>query len=178
MNTKEHNNAKIQEKLDNIINRAICTFNDKESYLLKNDLSERCICSRFAMHITDSLKDTEFSDYIVDVEYNRGLDAQERAIKRICNKRIIVDLIVHKRGYHCYYGFDNLICVEIKKSTDRRGYGDDESRLKNMVNPEYGFCYKVGYMIIANMRKECLRLEIINKYTQKTVGEVCDSKKR
>lgn len=115
--------------LKGIVYSAISTFNKDERYLIKNDLSERCICARFAMHLTEALKGTEYSDYLVDVEYNRGMDGHERAAKRIENAPITVDLIVHKRGIHCRWGFDNLICVEMKKTTDRRGYKDDEARV-------------------------------------------------
>lgn len=57
--------------LRDIVDAAITTFNTEETYLLHNDLSERCICARFAMHLTNALKDTNYQDYIVDVEYNR-----------------------------------------------------------------------------------------------------------
>ena len=87
--------------LKGIVYSAISTFNKDERYLIKNDLSERCICARFAMHLTEALKGTEYSDYLVDVEYNRGMDGHERAAKRIENAPITVDLIVHKRGIHC-----------------------------------------------------------------------------
>ena len=71
--------------LKGIVYSAISTFNKDERYLIKNDLSERCICARFAMHLTEALKGTEYSDYLVDVEYNRGMDGHERAAKRIEN---------------------------------------------------------------------------------------------
>lgn len=152
----------IKKELLNILVDAINNFNREEGYLIKNDLSERCICARFAMHLTTALKDTEYSDYIVDVEYNRGADGIERNTKRLYDDPITVDLIVHKRGYDTTYGFNNLICVEMKKSTDRRGCGSDETRLKNMIDPNFGFCYKTGFMILINM-KNCT-LEIKEQY--------------
>ncbi|MCD8326162.1 MAG: hypothetical protein LUC90_05615 [Lachnospiraceae bacterium] len=93
--------------LKDIVDKAIKTFNEQEKYLLENDLSERCICARFAMHLSNVLKGTEYSEYLVDVEYNRSADGCERGIKRLDNHPITVDLIVHKRGYDCDYGFDN-----------------------------------------------------------------------
>ena len=152
----------IKKELLNILVDAINNFNREEGYLIKNDLSERCICARFAMHLTTALKDTKYSDYIVDVEYNRGADGIERNTKRLYDDPITVDLIVHKRGYDTTYGFNNLICVEMKKSTDRRGCGSDETRLKNMIDPNFGFCYKTGFMILINM-KNCT-LEIKEQY--------------
>ena len=151
------NNQKII--LKNIVDKAIVSFNSKEEYLIKNDLSERCICSRFMLHLTDALKNTNYKDYIVDVEYNRGADGQERSIKRIDDSPITVDLIVHKRGYDCNSGFDNLICIEMKKSTDRRGLNADKERLIKMTNWDYGFCYKTGFMIVIDMKNKCLVID-------------------
>ena len=145
--------------LKRVVQNAILSFNGSERYLIKNDLSERCICARFAMHLTEALKGTEYSDYLVDVEYNRGMDGHERAAKRIENAPITVDLIVHKRGMHCRWGFDNLICIEMKKTTDRRGYKDDEARLMTMTDSAHGFHYKLGVMLAVNMTENRLRIK-------------------
>ena len=53
-----------------------------------------------------------------------------------------------------------MICIEMKKSTDRRGCTDDEVRLQKMVSYDYGFCYKAGFMILINMKESCRRMEI------------------
>lgn len=145
--------------LKNIVDEAIEKFNEKEEYLIRNDLSERCICAKFALYLTESLKDTEYSDYIVDVEYNRGAMGKESGIKKMDNNPITVDLIVHKRGYDNIYGFINLICIEMKKSTDRRGCVDDEARLRKMCSYEYNFLYSIGFMILINMKQNCLEIK-------------------
>lgn len=144
--------------LKNIIEQAIEAFNEKEEYLIKNDLSERCICARFATYVTEALKTSEFYDYVVDVEYNRGAMGKEDGIKKMDNNPITVDLIVHKRGYDVWDGFINLICIEMKKSTDRRGCTSDEERLRKMCSNEYAFRYSSGFMIVINMNDN--RLEI------------------
>lgn len=141
-----------------IVNNAIKTFEEKDVYLIENDLSERCICARFAMCLALSLENTEYSEYYVDVEYNRGMDGRERSPKRINDQPITVDLVVHKRGYDCDYGFDNLICIEMKKSTNHIGCIHDEERLRKMTNANYGFCYKLGVMLLVNM--DLKRIEI------------------
>jgi len=51
-----------QQELKAIVCRALETFNNQETYLIKNDLSERCICSKFAMHLTNALQDSEYSE--------------------------------------------------------------------------------------------------------------------
>ena len=79
------------------------------------------------------------------------LCSKKRSLKRIDDKPITVDLIVHKRGYDCQYGFDNLICIEMKKSTNRIGCKSDEARLQKMTSNDYGFCYKLGVMLLIDM---------------------------
>lgn len=147
-----------QQKLKAIVCRALETFNNKETYLIENDLSERCICSRFALHLTNALLETEYSEYIVDVEYNRGANGKENGIKKIDGHPITVDLIVHKRGIYNQYGFINLICIEMKKSTDRRGCYDDVRRLRKMCSYDYSFYYPIGFMLLINMKNS--RIEI------------------
>ena len=142
--------------LEIIVLNAIQNFNENEKYLIENDLSERCICAKFAMYLSAALSSTDFKDYIVDVEYNRGCDGYERGVKRIDNRPITVDLIVHKRGFDCNYGFDNLICIEMKKSTNRRGCKSDEERLKQMTSINHGFCYVIGFMLLIDMREKFL----------------------
>jgi len=161
MNVRKNVSAQ-QSSIKNIVLKAIKDFNATEQYIIKNDLSERCICAKFAFYLTVAIQQSNYKDYCVDVEYNRGFDGNERSVKRMNDAPITVDLIVHKRGYDCNYGFDNLICIEMKKTTDRRGCSNDETRLRNMVGYGFGYCYKTGFMILINM-KEC-RLEIINEF--------------
>lgn len=139
-----------QIELKNIVDRAINQFNFSEHYLLDKDLSERCICAKFATHLEKVLSITKYSDYIVDVEYNRGMDGNEYAKKRLYGRDAIVDLIVHKRGYDSENGgFDNLICIEMKKRGGVRNLADDKNRLRTMTDSHCGFNYRIGFMLIA-----------------------------
>lgn len=72
-----------QNELQNIVEQAISQFNDLENYLLDRDLSERCICAKFAVYLERALENTRYSDYIVDVEYNRGMEGNEYAKKKV-----------------------------------------------------------------------------------------------
>ena len=139
-----------QIELKNIVETAINQFNDSESYLLDRDLSERCICAKFAMYLEKTLDNTRYADYIVDVEYNRGMEGNEYAKKKLYGKDAIVDLIVHKRGYNIDNGgFDNLICIEMKKRGGTRHLEDDKNRLQTMTDSHCGFNYRIGFMLIA-----------------------------
>lgn len=151
-----------QIKLKNIVEQAIIKFNNCEKYLLDNNLSERCICSKFAMYLRDEIKDSEFNAYIVDVEYNRGNNGICNNPKILNSKNIVVDLIVHKRGYDETYGYDNLICIEMKKSNDSRraqGIIDDEDRLRKLTNYQYSFNYQMGLMLIADIKNKELYIK-------------------
>ena len=150
-----------KDKLLQVITDAITLFEANDGYLIENDLSERCICARFAVCLTKALDNTQYSSYCVDVEYNRGMDGKERSLKRIDDKPITVDLIVHKRGYDCQYGFDNLICIEMKKSTNRIGCKSDEARLQKMTSNDYGFCYKLGVMLLIDMDTNQIKVHSI-----------------
>jgi len=149
-----------QDELKTIISHAINDFNLHYKYLIEKDVSERCICSAFARCVEKRLPDREeYNNVFVDVEYNRGAKGNERAPKHLHDKHIVVDLIVHRRGYDNERGFYNLICVVMKKSTDRRGYEADKIRLQEMVSYDYGFIYKCGYMINADMSEHILKIE-------------------
>ncbi len=105
-----------QNKLQNLIEEAIANFNQFESYLIKNDLSERCICAKFASYVEKIIAQSEFNEYLVDVEYNRGYNGKDFYPNMLYGRKIVVDLIVHKRAYDDIRGYDNLICIEMKKS--------------------------------------------------------------
>ena len=60
----------LRRKLRTIVNSAIDNFNQNEINLIKLDVSERCICAKFASYVEKSIDNTEFKSYDVDVEYN------------------------------------------------------------------------------------------------------------
>lgn len=151
-----------QQKLRNIVNLAISKFNEREKYLIENNLSERCICSKFAMYLSNEISNSEFYNYSVDVEYNRGNNGINYNPKVLSNKNIVVDLIVHKRGYDETLGYDNLICIEMKKSNDSRrtqGIMDDESRLEKLTNYQYSFNYQIGLLLLVDIKKKELYIK-------------------
>lgn len=138
-----------QQKIEALVNEAIEKFNECEEYLIKNDLSERCICAKFMTYLEQVIATSEFQGYVVDVEYNRGYNKNECAAKMFRGRKIVVDLIVHKRDYVTEIGFDNLLCVEMKKAYKHISMENDKERLKCMTNNVYGFGYEAGFMIVA-----------------------------
>lgn len=139
-----------QIELKCIVERAISLFNSSEYYLLERDLSERCICAKFALYLEKVINNTNYSDYFVDVEYNRGMNGNEYAKKMLKGRDATIDLIVHKWGFDCEnVGFDNLICIEMKKSGGERHLYDDKRRLRVLTDYHCGFNYHIGFMLIA-----------------------------
>ncbi|MBQ8506733.1 MAG: hypothetical protein IJ466_04815 [Clostridia bacterium] len=155
-----------QEKMKAYVEAAIADFNANEQYLVRNDLSERCICAKFATYLEKQIKQSEFSDYVVDVEYNRGYMGKEHTIKRLYGRNIVVDLIVHKRGFDQRTGFNNLICIEMKKGYKRLEYSNDKERLRALTGKYNGFRYLAGFMIevFANKRADAFGLRIDEEF--------------
>lgn len=138
-------------RLLGVVTRAIVLFNQNELFLIENNLSERCICARFVRYMEKALEEHFIYGYDVDVEYNRGDGGIDSNPKMLGGKLIIVDLIVHKRGYN--NGYDNLICIEMKKSSSGRDIKSDKDRLKKMVTPYMAYQYQAGFMILIDQSK-------------------------
>lgn len=137
-----------QQRIRWILERAIHTFNRNEQYLLANDLSERCICAKFAMYLERAVRRSPFKDYITDVEYNRGMGGNDHAKKMLQGNDVTLDLIVHKRGQICHtdiIGYDNLLAIEMKKQG--LDFSWDMNRLQMLVDNAFGFCYRAGFAV-------------------------------
>ena len=164
-------NAVDADECAKLVKRSMDNFNCREKYLIEHNLSERCICARFARYLEDELHRNGLRDYVVDVEYNSNAgdssgNPKSLPAKRMgACKRIVVDLIAHKRGA----GSDhNLICIEMKKLTNQKNLESDEERLRRFTNPYGDFCYVSGFMIIIdnNPERHNYQLEISSKYPE------------
>lgn len=78
----------IRKELRKCVTSAIEEFNCKEQFLIKNNLSERCICSRFAFYLEREFLANGFCRYVADVEYNQGNGGNECAEKTLHGQRI------------------------------------------------------------------------------------------
>jgi len=98
----------------------------KEKQLLANDANEQTLSHQLAVML-GSL----FRDWDVDCEYNRN----RRVIKRLIyaiepngdaeERNVVPDIIIHRRMTS-----DNLIAVEIKKTTNNRSSFKDLEKLR------------------------------------------------
>ncbi len=155
-----------KEKVTKILNETIDKLFELDSYLLKEsyDINERTVSHRFALHLNEHFKDTE---YDVDVEYNR-MRSEYGNIEDVGNlmgkklhwedsgedsgensRFVFPDIIVHKRDKH-----DNLIEIEIKMSwkNGKKNFDFDKiNRYMNELNYKFGV-----YIELSENRKDCL----------------------
>jgi hypothetical protein len=150
-------------------------FVNNESELILSGVSERCLCGSFMLIIKQALKQTEFSPYYTDIEYNRNFDGQIKTIidndMEVIN--ITCDLIVHSRGQ--IPENDNLIAIEMKRDNHPEAEKNkDRIRLKALTKPTndsmtYSYdgrtlpqhvCgYKVGVFYEINITERQIRIE-------------------
>lgn len=130
-------------KIKRKISIALCKLTKKDSHLFKNDVHEVALSSRFACYLSDL-----FTDYDVDVEYNRNLyDAKRSSEGQIVRP----DIIVHKRGTD-----NNYLVFEIKKKGNNNSIDEDERKLKDYTSRNNSnndtnikkLKYKYGFLIL------------------------------
>lgn len=160
--------------LAQLFGRSLNIFLAQETENILNDVAERNLCGRLAIHITHQLDKYEIKDYFADPEYNRKqggrvktiLDGEENIISIQC------DLIVHSRGN--FVKHDNLIAIEMKKSTRPEVEKiADRKRLRTMtkdsyneiwsweggVHPEHVCGYLLGVYLIINISERYCQIE-------------------
>lgn len=166
------------KELEQIFEKANKLFIRKNTMLFETRVSERTLCGALMIELHEVLKDTKYSKYFVDVEYNRNVGGTLKTIKKTIrgmDEQIITincDLIVHSRGQNIFR--DNLIALEMKKSTGRqRDKDSDRNRLecltKNLeqdvwsyggkVLPEHVCGYGLGVYYEVNFRRKTILVE-------------------
>lgn len=165
-------------RLKKLFLKANKNFLEKDRKLLEDKVSERTLCGALMLKLYEVLKETEYSNYYVDVEYNRN----KGEVKTIYNERAEVikvncDLIVHSRGESIIQ--DNLIAIEMKKieqplhekENDRirlscltkDGFNDKVWSYDGTTLPKHVCGYKIGIFYEVDLRKMSLKLEYYYK---------------
>ena len=125
------------EELINTFEQANRNFLEKEKSLILSGVSERTLCGALTMYLQEELRETIYSTYYVDVEYNRNYGK----VKTVVNENIEVipincDIIVHNRGE--ILSQDNLIALEMKKLTNRKSEKlKDKNRLVALTKDSF-----------------------------------------
>lgn len=145
---------------------------------IATDISERNLCGRFAIYLTQKLNEHRLKGYFADTEYNRK---QGGKVKTILDEEMNIisiqsDLIVHSRGM--FIKNDNIIAIEFKKSTrPERERVSDRKRLRAMTkdsfddiwplddksHPEHVCGYALGVYIILDVTNRGYLLEYYQK---------------
>ena len=104
--------------------------------LIDEKAHERTIVSRMLPYLS-----SQFTDYIVDPEYNREGEIRNRQTKKDVNGTpILPDLIVHQYGPTGR----NLIAIEIKGYWNNGSREDDEEKLRGLHSKQgYEFMYRI-----------------------------------
>lgn len=177
--------------LEEIFEEANMAFIRKNMTLFDTQVSERTLCGALMIELHEVLKESRYSGYYVDVEYNRNVGGKLKTLKKTIRgvgEQIVTincDLIVHSRGQNIYR--DNLIALEMKKSTARqRDKDSDRSRLECLtksprqdvwsyggsVLPEHVCGYGLGIYYEVNFKRNKLLIEYYKKgycYHQYTI---------
>lgn len=124
-------------KIDEYIIKSFTNVIKIDSDLIKN-INERTFVFRMGHYLVNYIEGD--TDYKVDVEYNR----RDYNIKKLDDKNIMPDLIIHKRNKK-----DNLAIIEFKKNENSE---EDKSRLIKMKNDKR-YLYKNIYFILINKNK-------------------------
>jgi len=149
-----------KQEIINMVEAAIATLNEKDCFLLKNDISEWAISHKLAVYL-----DELFSEFDVDCEYNGYANANNskkylmilrdklKKLGKLKNsdgdgellrRSVYPDIVVHKRGKE-----NNLVVIEVKKEKNNDKDFDREKLLKYTSSDcENNLNYKFGALVI------------------------------
>ncbi len=136
------------ELIEKILKNALKKLKEFDFKLLEVNVNERTISHKLAEYLQQNIHDLS-----VDCEYNR----RQGSIKKSnipCDdtdredsdaKAILPDIVIHKRNTND----ENLLIIEIKKSTNNQSHDSDISKIKALTNEPYN--YKFGLFLEINV---------------------------
>ncbi len=180
-------NIKDTELME-IFEKASRTFLKEEKELILSGVNERCWYHPFADYLKEEMAYRNIDEYYVDTEYNRNngkLKTMFDAEQQIKVIKITCDVIVHSRGKNKEQ--DNLICIEMKKSTaDENKKEADKRRMQILTKdsfddiwsydgktlPEHVCRYKLGVYYEINLKVQMVYVEYYKKGSKMLKYEV------
>lgn len=124
------------EEIESIIDKTIKKFLEYDQKLLQLSVDERASTHRIAYYLEDFFK----NGWHIDCEYNR----KGRDPKRQNGGLVRPDIIVHRRDT-----YDNLLCVEAKKSGEI--LADDRRKLKKFTDENGEYRYQFGLLLLISL---------------------------
>lgn len=135
-------------------------FLENHASLLKRELSERCLCCALMHELNKQLEKKNLKKYYADIEFNRDEDNVKRISYKtddgVYSKRIFTDIIVHSRGE---VSLDNLIALEMKKSTARADAKERDKNRLSLLTSLYPYKYRLGVYYEINHKKRQILIE-------------------
>lgn len=125
------------------IKSALTILYSHDAYLIENKVNERTIVNRFSIYFQKELNERGFSEFNMDVEYNRD----HSDIKRTVNfpRGTYPDVIVHRRGSN-----ELNLCIIEFKTWWRGNIERDISKLIDYTSQDGKYKYGLGFSITLN----------------------------
>lgn len=135
--------AAVQAELDKLV-RALGDFYARETHLLDQDLGERTLTHRLAVHL-----EHRFPGWDVDCDYNRLGERRLRLPKGSIvstdddsGKSVFPDIVVHRRTVP-----ENLLAIELRKATNHQPGEHDRHKLRAMTDPHLWHAFRAGVLL-------------------------------
>ena len=165
-------------ELIEIFDKASNIFLNKQKDLIFSGVNERSWYPYLIMYLKEILIEKNICGYNSDSEYNKNLGKLKTVYDDVSLEVIpvVCDIIVHSRGKNLEQ--DNLICIEMKKSTARKeSKNKDKRRLELLTKdsfdnvwsfdgknlPEHVCRYKLGIYYEINIKKKQVYIEYYEK---------------
>lgn len=135
-----------------LVEQALQKLYEKDSYLIVNcprgslydcHVSERGIVFRFGIYLQELIASTPFSEFNLDVEYNRNM-YEKKLLPSFANGTF-PDLIIHKRGSNDH----NILILEFKTWWNH-DTTDDERKIAQFIDVNGSYRYEIGASIVLN----------------------------
>lgn len=141
------------EKLIELVNETLDELYTKDSFLFKNDSSERNLVFHFSRYFAEKIKTNIYlKDYNVDCEYNRNRRDSKKAFYGNEYHRIFPDFILHKRGTNEF----NLLAIEFKKAVPYNKI--DDEKLKYLTSSNHEYKYHLGLFISLRRKRNLVKI--------------------
>jgi hypothetical protein len=135
--------AEMQTELNKVLG-ALGEFYALEIHLLENDLGERTLTHRLAVHL-----EKQFPGWDVDCDYNRLGERTLRLPKGTIvstddaiGKSVYPDIVVHQRQIP-----NNLLAIEVRKASNHQPPEHDRHKLRALTDPHVWFAYRIGVLL-------------------------------
>ena len=131
------------ERILELVRRSLKSLFQKDSFLILNDVSERCVAHKFAVYLQERFQEYR---YVVDCEYNNdnawGKKLKSEKMRKHFNGHLFTpDIIVHRRTELGNLTNEHNICIfELKLSTNK----DTDGKAKDIANLEFATVYEEG----------------------------------